>query len=97
MHSYIEFLIDKAAGIQGRVAVPDAQYDERVMEAACRVHKEGWLDVVFTGSKSAYMALANKHGFDISGIEIIDPDEYPAFTDYCQVYQRLRAKEMACW
>ena len=79
--------------MHGRVAVPDAQFDERVLEAACCVHKEGWLDVVLTGSKSAHQALADKHGLDISGIEIIDPDEFPSLGAYCEEYGDLRAKE----
>ncbi len=93
MHPYIDFLIEKAKSVKGRVAVPDAQFDERVLEAACRVHKAGWLTVVLTGSKSAHQALADKHGFDISGMEIIDPDEFADFSSYCEEYGRLRAKE----
>ncbi|MHB9038016.1 MAG: phosphate acyltransferase [Armatimonadota bacterium] len=93
MHPYIDFLINRAGSIHGRVAVPDAQFDERVLEAACRVHKEGWLDVVLTGSRSSHQALADKYGFDISGMEIIDPDEFTDFASYGEEYGRLRAKE----
>lgn len=93
MHPYIEFLIEKAQGIHGRVAVPDAMLDERVLEAACYVHKEGWVDVVLPGSKAAYKALADKHGFDVSGMEIVDPDECLEFKSYCEEYGRIRAKE----
>lgn len=93
MHPYIDFLIEKARSVHGRIAVPDAQYDERALQAACYVHKKGWMDVVLTGSKSAHKRLAEAHGFDISGMEIIDPDEFSEFTTYCHEYGLLRKKE----
>ena len=92
-HPYLDFIIEKAKCLHGRIAVPDAQSDERVMRAAHYVHQNGWLDVVFTGSRAAYNCLADRLGLDISGIEIIDPAETTELDAYCHLYGRLRAKE----
>ncbi|MBP5738166.1 MAG: phosphate acetyltransferase [Abditibacteriota bacterium] len=93
MHPYIEFLIDKASKLHGKVAVPDGQFDERVLEACVRVHKAGWLDVVMVGSRAEYEKMASKFGFDITGMTIVDPDETDEFADYCKEYGVMRAKE----
>jgi len=92
-HPYVDYLIEKAKSRHGRVAIPDAQFDERVLEAGCRVHREGWLDVVLTGSRVALKSLADKNGLDISGMEVVDPDEIDGFGAMCREYGRLRAKE----
>lgn len=91
--TYIDSLIEKAERIHGRVAVPDAQFDERAMRASCEVHKNGWLDVVFTGSRRAHTELADKLGLDISGIEVVDPDETADFAAMCDYYSERRAKD----
>src|SRR5690606_22423719 len=92
-HPFIKHLIEQASSIHGRVAIPDAVYDDRVMHAAAEVHKRGWLDVVLVGSRRECQEMAEKVGVDISGVEILDADELPEFADYCAEYGRIRAKE----
>jgi phosphate acetyltransferase len=92
-HSYVRHLVKLASASNARIAVPDAQFDPRFLEAACIVHGNGWLRVVLTGSRAAIVELARKHQFDISGIEIIDPDECEQLDSFCREYADLRAKE----
>src|SRR5690606_20894920 len=92
-HPFLTQLIEQAKEIHGRVAIPDAQFDDRFMYAASEVHRRGWLDVVIVGSRAACVAAADQAGVDIDGIEIIDPEELPEFADYCEEYGRIRAKE----
>ena len=92
-HRYVEFLIDQAKKKHGRVAVPDAMYDLRVLTACCRVHQDDWLDIVLPGDRKKYEELARQNGLDIDGIEIIDPEKTEQFADMSQEYGRLRAKE----
>jgi phosphate acetyltransferase len=92
-HPFVEGLIEQARSIHGRVAIPDAQFDERVMFAASEVHRHGWLDVVIVGSRTACQETARSAGVSIEGIEIVDPQELPEFQDYCDEYGRIRAKE----
>lgn len=93
MHKYTEFLAAKAKAKHGRVAVPDAACEGRYLEAVVRVHEMDMLDLVITGSRKQTQALAEKHGLDISGIEIIDPDESQDLDAYSGLYGKLRAKE----
>ncbi len=92
-HTYIDYLIKKAKKNQMRIAIPDAQFDARCLKAAAYVHQEGWLPVVLTGSRLKIEALGRANGIDISGMEIIDPDERSDFSEMCQDYGTLRAKE----
>jgi phosphate acetyltransferase len=92
-HPYVQSIIDNATRKQGRVAVPDAQSDARFLEAACIVHQRGWVKIVLPGSRRIISELAQKHGFDIDGIEIIDPDNWNEFNSYCGLYAERRAKE----
>ncbi len=92
-HPFIEQLIEKAKQVHGRVAIPDAAFDDRVMWATGEVHRQGWLDTVIVGPRATCIETAERAGVDLHGIEIIDPDELDAFPDFCQEYGRLRAKE----
>jgi phosphate acetyltransferase len=92
-HPFIDHLIDQASSIHGRVAIPDAVFDDRVMYAASEVHRLGWLDVVLVGPRAGCQAMADSVGVDIEGVEILDADELPEFGDYCAEYGRIRAKE----
>lgn len=92
-HPYIQHLINQAIAGHARVAVPDAQSDARFLEAACIVKQKDWVDVVLPGSRRLITELAQKHGFNIDGIEIIDPDECDQFDSFCQEYAVLRAKD----
>lgn len=92
-HPFIDHLIEKARSIHGRVSIPDAQFDDRVMFAAAEVHRLGWLDVVLVGNRAACHEMADKVGVTIEGIEILDADELSDFPDYCEEYGRIRAKE----
>jgi phosphate acetyltransferase len=92
-HPFIDHLIEKARSTYGRVSIPDAQFDDRVMFAAAEVHRLGWLEVILVGNRAACHAMAERVGVSIGGVEILDPDELPSFPDYCQEYGKIRAKE----
>jgi phosphate acetyltransferase len=92
-HPYIQSIIDSAAAKHGRVAIPDAQSDARFLEAACIVRDRGWVHVVLPGSRRVIAEMAQKHGFNLDGIEIIDPDNWDELDLYCQLYAQRRAKE----
>lgn len=92
-HPYVQHLIKLASARNARIAIPDAQFDARFLEAACIVHRKGWLKVVLPGSRSAISELAQRHGLDIGRIEIVDPDECGQLDSYCREYAGLRAKE----
>ena len=92
-HPYIDYLIRTASRKSARIALPDAQLDERVLEAGCLVHQKGWLKVILTGSRVKFNELAAANKLDISGMEVIDPDEIDNFAEMVEEYGQLRAKE----
>jgi phosphate acetyltransferase len=92
-HPYVQSVIDRATAKHGRVAIPDAQSDARFLEAACIVNERGWVHVVLPGSRKIIAESAREHGFNIDGIEIIDPDQCDEFDSYCRLYAERRAKE----
>ncbi|MDO8303789.1 MAG: phosphate acyltransferase [Sedimentisphaerales bacterium] len=92
-HPYVQHLIRQASTSNARIAIPDAQFDARFLEAAHIVHNKGWLNVVLAGDRKQIEVLAKQKNFDITGIEIIDPDECAQFDLFCDEYAQLRAKE----
>ena len=51
--------------------------DPRILEAASRLKKDGILTSILIGNVDEVQAAAKENGFDIEGIEIIDPATYP--------------------
>ena len=51
--------------------------DARILEAAARLKKDGLMDSILVGNVDEVKAAAAKGGFDIEGMEIIDPATYP--------------------
>ena len=51
--------------------------DNRILSAAARLKKEGFLTPVLIGRADEVRAAAAEGGFDIDGLEIIDPAAYP--------------------
>ena len=51
--------------------------DTRILEAASRLKKDGLLDSILVGNVYEVKSAAAAGGFDIEGMEIIDPAAYP--------------------
>ena len=51
--------------------------DARILEAAARLKQDGFITPVLIGNVDAVRAAATEGGFDIGGLEIIDPASYP--------------------
>ena len=51
--------------------------DARILEAAARLKQDGFLTPVLIGNADEVRAAAAKGGFDIEGLEILDPAAYP--------------------
>ena len=51
--------------------------DARILEAASRLKKDGFLTPVLVGNVEEVKAAAAKGGFDIEGLEILNPLNYP--------------------
>ena len=51
--------------------------DPRILEATFRLKNENLMDVILVGNESEVRTAAANHGFDISGVTILDPATYP--------------------
>ena len=64
--------------------------DARILESAARLKKEGFLTPILVGNVDEVKAAAAKGGFDIEGLEILDPATYPGMEEMVQTFVALR-------
>ena len=70
-------------------------HDARILEAASRLHKDGFLTPILVGNVEVVKAEAAKGGFDIEGIEIIDPATYAEMDAMVEKMVELRKGKMS--
>ena len=68
--------------------------DARILAAASRLKKDGFLTPILVGNFEEVTAAAEKGGFDIEGLEIIDPLNYEKMDDMVNTMVELRKGKM---
>ena len=68
--------------------------DARILESAARLKKDGFLTPVLVGNVEEVKAAAAKGGFDIEGLEILDPLTYPGMDEMVDTMVELRKGKM---
>ena len=68
--------------------------DARILAAASRLKKDGFLTPILVGTVEEVTAAAEKGGFDIEGLEIIDPLNYEKMDDMVNTMVELRKGKM---
>ena len=69
-------------------------HDARILEAAARLKKEGFLTPILIGNVQTVTDNAKAGGFDIEGLEIIDPATYPEMDKMVETMVALRKGKM---
>ena len=69
--------------------------DARILEAAARLKKDGLMDSILVGNVDEVKAGAAMGGFDIEGMEIIDPATYPEMDAMVAKMVELRKGKMS--
>ncbi|MBQ8587044.1 MAG: phosphate acetyltransferase [Oscillospiraceae bacterium] len=69
-------------------------HDARILEAAARLKKDGFLTPVLIGNVDTVKGNAQAGGFDIEGLEIIDPATYPEMDKMVETMVALRKGKM---
>ena len=69
--------------------------DARILESAARLKKGGFLTPILVGNVEDVKAAAAKGGFDIEGLEIIDPATYPEMDKMVDTMVELRKGKMS--
>ncbi|MBE6957263.1 MAG: phosphate acetyltransferase [Ruminococcaceae bacterium] len=68
--------------------------DARILEAAARLLKDGFLGVILVGNEAEVKAAADKGGFDVAGAEILDPATYGKMDEMVDTMVALRKGKM---
>ncbi|WP_461240466.1 phosphate acetyltransferase [Paucilactobacillus sp. N302-9] len=66
----------KIKGQNKTIVFPEGE-DKRVLGAAIRLQKDGLLTPVLLGTQAEIEMTASENGFDLTGVQIIDPATYP--------------------
>jgi phosphate acetyltransferase len=69
--------------------------DARILSAASRLKKEGFLTPILVGNVEEVKAAAEKGGFDIEGLEILDPLTYDKMDEMVETMVALRKGKMS--
>ena len=70
-------------------------HDARILEAASRLKKDGFLTPILVGNVEEVTANAAKGGFDIEGIQILDPLTYEGMDHMVETMVQLRKGKMS--
>ena len=68
--------------------------DARILASADRLKKGGFLTPILVGNVEEVKAAAAKGGFDIEGLEILDPATYPGMDEMVEKMVELRKGKM---
>ena len=87
--SFIDELKNKARQDIKTIILTERE-DKRVLKAAQKVKEEGFANIILIGNEDDANKLAKENGIDISGIEIINPENSPKFEEYANAFYELR-------
>ena len=86
-------LVEKLKANPKRIVYTEGT-DARILESAARLKKDGFLTPVLVGNVEEVKAAAAKGGFDIEGLEIIDPLTYDKMDEMVDAMVALRKGKM---
>ncbi len=69
-------------------------HDARILEAAAQLKADGFLTPILVGTLDEVQTAAKAGGFDIDGIEILDPRSYPDMDRMVETMVELRKGKM---
>ena len=87
--SFIEGLKNKAKQNIKTIILTESE-DKRVLEAAQKVKKEGFANIILIGNEEEANKLAKENNIDISGIPVINPETSDKFEEYANAFYELR-------
>ena len=87
--SFIDGLKDKARQNIKTIILTESE-DKRVLEAAQKVKKQGFANIILIGNEEDANKLAKENNIDISGIPVINPETSDKFDEYANAFYELR-------
>ena len=89
-----ENLVEKLKANPRRIVYTEGT-DARILESAARLKQGGFLTPVLVGKVDEVKAAAAKGGFDIEGLEILDPQTYDRMDEMVETMVELRKGKMS--
>lgn len=80
-----ESLKNKISGKNTRIVFPESE-DSRILGAVVRLKRENLLEPVLLGNPDTIFESAKEDGFDLTDIEIHDPENYGQFDDMVDAF-----------
>ncbi|MGL4345773.1 MAG: phosphate acetyltransferase [Cellulosilyticaceae bacterium] len=88
--SFLESIKERARSNKKTIVLPETQ-DMRTIEAAHTILKEDLANLILIGNKEEIMGKAN--GYDLSGAQIVDPNEFEQMPSYIEKLVELRGSK----
>ena len=89
-----DILINKLKETPRKIVFTEG-HDARILEAAAKLKEGGFLTPILIGNVDVVKAKAAECGFDIEGLEIIDPATYPDMEKMVETMVELRKGKMS--
>ena len=80
MSNLFDTLKTRLSGNTKRIVLPES-HDERILKAASQLQEEGLVEPVLVGKKDQVEQKASKLGINLDNVEVINPEDYPAFDE----------------
>ncbi len=87
--SFIDNMKQRAKSNMKTIALPEAT-DKRVLEAASKITKEDFANVVLIGDKTKVEEIASQNNININGITVVNPIESEKYEEYANAFYELR-------
>ena len=87
--SFIDGLKDKAKQSVKTIILTESE-DKRVLEAAQKVKKQGFANIILIGNEDEANKLAKANNINIEGIPVINPETSDKFEEYANAFYELR-------
>lgn len=87
--SFIEEMKSKARKNLKTIVLPEAT-DERVLQAADIILKEGFANIILVGDEKQLLDKANEKGFNLSKAKIVNPMKSNKYEEYVEAFYELR-------
>lgn len=90
--SFIEEMKNKARTDIKTIVLPEST-DERILEAANIILREGFANIILVGDEKQILNIAKEKGFDLTKARIINPNESTKYEEYVEAFYELRKQK----
>ncbi len=90
--NFIDTIKERAKKELKTIILPETE-DIRVLQAAEKVVKEGFANIILIGNEEKTLNLAKENNINIEGIKIVDPSTSEKYNEYVDTFFELRKRK----